>query len=390
MIGTRIGTTASAASLVLCVLGGCVLREERITIARDGGVRIELEITGSEEELKSGDAMPSAVGEWKVDRRLEDDDDGEKLVVKSSRHIEPGEALPWTLAAPNDPNAELYLDFPTELRVERREDGIYYIFHRTYTPRRWAHTQYWYDVFFDGDIKRLAETPLKELGRDEQREIIKAFASVEAFRQLEFAGAALVDTAEDFPIEDALRARSALLSVYNKFDLLADDNSPKAFGEAMLAPVEPRAEGEGDGLDRVIERCEALSDAERDVCYDDAATELFDEAFVAYTASLRDSNEMTNAAVERFERSYKRAKKRHEITDALGGQHFETIVLMPGTIVAHNANEVKRNDEESQTSAEWRFNGNAFRDRTQELWAVSRVTWDEDGRMRSPEDDDDR
>ena len=199
-----------------------------------------------------------------------------------------------------------------------------------------------------------------------------------------------MDTAEDFPIEDALRARSALLSVYNKFDLLADDNSPKAFGEAMLAPVEPRAEGEGDGLDRVIERCEALSDAERDVCYDDAATELFDEAFVAYTASLRDSNEMTNAAVERFERSYKRAKKRHEITDALGGQHFETIVLMPGTIVAHNANEVKRNDEESQTSAEWRFNGNAFRDRTQELWAVSRVTWDEDDRMRSPEDDDDR
>ena len=58
-------------SLVLVVMLGCVLREEKIRIAKDGSVAIELGITGEATQINEGDAMPSAASGWKVERTTE-------------------------------------------------------------------------------------------------------------------------------------------------------------------------------------------------------------------------------------------------------------------------------------------------------------------------------
>lgn len=379
------------ASLVMLFCPACVLREETITISRSGAALIELEITGTEAELTGGDAMPSSDGGWEVERRIKKENDEEKLVLTTSRRIALGETMPRSLADPDDPDADLYLEFPTEVRVERRADGTYYFFHRSYTPRRWAFVQYWHDVFMDDDVKKLGERPLGELKRDDQRKIIQAFASVEARRQVELAGAALLECGVDVPVEEMLWARLALLAVYKSYDLLSEENSAVAFGEAFPAPAEKEdAANDTDELDRLIDGCEGVSDDRRDTCYDAAAVRLFDEARSAYTDSLRDGGSLTRAELAAFSRSYHRAQRRYEITDALAGHHFETTVVMPGTIVAHNANELQRDESTGQTGALWRFDGRAFRDRTHQLWAVSRVGFDEADRARSPKHDDDR
>ncbi|MCH7591253.1 MAG: hypothetical protein IH989_00535 [Planctomycetes bacterium] len=379
------------ASLVMLICPACVLREEKITISRSGAALIELKITGTEAELTGGDAMPSSDSGWEVERRIKKENDEEKLVLTTSRRIAPGEAMPGSLADPDDPDADLYLEFPTEVRVERRADGTYYFFHRSYTPRRWAFVQYWHEVFMDDDVNKLGETPLGKLNRDDQRRIIQAFASVEARRQVELAGTALLESGVDVPVEEMLGARLALLAVYKSYDLLSGENSAVAFGEAMLAPVETgNAANDTDELDRLIDGCESVSDGRRDACYDETATSLFDEARSAYTDSLRDGGHLTRSELAAFSRSHDRARRRYEITDALAGHHFETTVVMPGTMVAHNANELQRDESTGQTGVIWQFDGRAFRDRTHQLWAVSRVGFDEADRARSPKHDDDR
>ena len=382
---------ALTAFLVMLISPGCVLREEKITISRSGAALIELEITGTEAELTGGDAMPSLEGGWDVHRRIEKEDDEEKVVLTTSRRIGSGEAMPHSLADPDDPDADLYLDFPTEIRVERRADGTYYFFHRTYTPRRWAFGRYWHDVFMNDDVQKLGQTPLGELKRDDQRKLIQAFASVEAHQQVELAGEALLECGAVIPVEDMLQARLALLGVYRDHDLLSQENAVVAFGEALLAPVEEGAAADVlDELDLLLDGCEGTSDDQRDACYDAAAVRLFDEARSAYTGSLIYNGHLTRTELAAFSRSYDRAQERYEITDTLAGHQFETTVAMPGTMIAHNANELQRHDSTQQTDAVWRFDGRAFRDRTHELWAVSKVGFDEVDPMRSPKHDDDR
>lgn len=377
------------ATVLLIALPACVIREEKITISRNGAALIELEITGTEAELTGGDAMPSLESGWHVKSRITQENEKEKLALTTSRRIEPGETMPGSLADPNDPDADLYLESPTEVRVESRADGTYYFFHRTYAPRRWAFTQYWNDVVMDDDVNKLGEKPLDELDRDEQRQLIQAFATVEAHRQVELSGEALLECGASVPIEGVLQARLALLGVYNSYNLLAGENSAMAFGEAMLAPVEEGAAADdSDNLDRLIEECSGGADDERDSCFDTEATRLFGEARAAYADSLREGGHLTRTELSAFSNSYDRAQKRYEITDSLAGHHFETTIVMPGTIIAHNASELQRRP--NQTGAQWQFDGRAFRDRTHELWAVSRVGIDETDPARSLKHDNDR
>ena len=119
------------------------------------------------------------------------------------------------------------------------------------------------------ESQQVDRSVLDELDRDEQRQLIQAFATVEAHRQVELSGEALLECGASVPIEGVLQARLALLGVYNNYDLLAEENSAVAFGEAMLAPVvEGAAADDSDKLDRVIDECGGGTDEERDACFD--------------------------------------------------------------------------------------------------------------------------
>lgn len=334
------------ACLVLSACWGCVERSEVITVARDGSVIIELEHEGSEEELTTGDAMPSIESGWNVVRSTKKDGDQVKHILTTRRRFAPREELPRTFAAPNDAQAGLYLDFPTTVRMERRPDGMYYYFHRVYTPRRWAYVQHWQDAFIDDDIRKLGEKPAEELTPEEQLQIAQAFARVEALKQLEFTKIAMAKSHPDLPVERRLIARRALIDVYT----------------------------ENDDLERIFELCEDLPDEERGSCFDEQAERLLAKGYAAFVESLQRDTDLSDAQVARFQQAYERAKRYYEITDALGGHSFEIAVRMPGVIVAHNAfgDEVEE-EENGMSNVAFQFDGKAFRDRALEMIVVSRV-----------------
>ena len=393
MLSNRLVLLMAATTLTLWAGVGCVLREEKITVARDGSVAIEVEISGKVEELAGGDAMPSAESGWDVQRRTEEETkDGEvveNLKLTTEREFAPGATLPSSFAAPYDADADLYLEFPTEVTIEPRADGDYYIFRRSYTPRRWAYMQYWQDVVFDEDVQKLGEKPVEELSKGERRDVIEAFATVEACRQVQLADAALAESVPELSIDRKLQARQALLGAYEKYDLLGVSKA-HLFAKETLAPVDPAAPTPRERVDQVIEQCDTLPGDARNECYDHAASELLSEAHDAYVNSLREEGGLDAVQMVRFEQSYERAQRYYDITGQLGGQHFDVVVQLPGTVVAHNGDEVETDDETGMSAVHWEFDGRAFRDRNHELIFVSRVDRGTEEKVGRPVHDNDR
>ena len=383
-----IGVLVAGAGVLL--LSACVLREEKITVARDGSVLIELEITGTEEELASGDAMPSEQSGWPVERSIEKDDGKERVVLRTKRRFASDEELPRSFAASGDPDTDLYLEFPTEVQVQDRTDGQYFTFHRTYTPRRWAYVQYFEDKFFHKDIQELGAKPIEELNHEERRKIVQAFASVEAHKQLTLADHALAKCDPDLEVEDRLAARQALLEVYRRRNMLGGERTVRAFGEEMLAPVDAAAPHAPHDVDLIIGRCGDLEEAKRDACFDEEIARLLADAHDAFVGVLRDRAGYDQRDLARFHAAYDRAERYHGISNDLGGQQFEVVVTLPGTIVAHNGDEVEVDDQNNTSAVLWRFDGRAFRDRKHELIAVSRFQRDAIKPVRTGDNDGDR
>jgi hypothetical protein len=368
MIPKRFSTLAFVAFAPLLMNLSCVERDEKIKIAPDGAVTIGLKYSGSEEELTEGDAMPSPESGWEVERSVQKKDNEVTVKLTGERRFEPGEELPRSFAAAGDPDRDLYSEFPTEVRVERRRDGIYYYFHRTYMPRRWMYIQHWQDEFIDDTIKKLGDKPIDELTPEEQSQIAEAFAGVEAFKQIEFCRIAIAESHPDLPIEYALMARRALLDYYVQA-------------------------GENGDLQRVMVMCQSLDDEkQRGACFDREATRILNEAYATYLESLRVDAGFGKRDLAAFERAYERAQGYHRITEQLSGHMFEISVTMPGRIIAHSALEAEFEvDEEEHTSTvKFEFDGKWFRDCPYELIAVSRLDYDTLRKLESRTDDDDR
>jgi len=368
MIHKRFSTLALLALPAALSCTGCVEREEKIKIALDGAVTIELNYKGPENEIADGDAMPSAESGWEVERSEEKEDDGVKVRLQSERQFAAGEALPGSLAAHDDPDTDLYSSFPTEVRIERRHDAIYYYFHRTYAPRRWTYIQLWKDEFIDDEIKKLGDKPVNELTPEEQGKIAEAFAAVEAFKQIEFSSIAIAESHPDLPVEHGLMARRALIDYYTEAD-------------------------ESGDLQRVMEMCGSLSNEKlRGECFDREATRILGEAYAAYTASLKADAGFKKADLAAFEHAYRRTERYHKISEQLGGHNFGIQVTMPGEIIAHNAldDDVDVDEEEHTSTVEFEFDGKWFRDRSYELIAVSRLDYRTLKKIESRSDDDDR
>lgn len=329
----------TVAGLVLLTAVGCLERKETITVARDGSVTIELRYKGNEQDMKTDDALPSRDSGWNVKRAVKSEGDEKKHVLTARRTFAPGDALPGTFAAPDDPDANLYLDFPTTIRTQRRPDGLYFHFRRVYTPRKWNTINHWHDHFLESDdIKKLGAKPSDELTTQERVVLFRAFAAVQAFEQVEIARAALAETNSGLPQDHWLLARAALLTVYRDLDYEA-----------------------------LVEQYAELTDDERKTRSERDSAELQARGLGRLIDSLQSDAGYQPSGLDRFERSYERAERYHKITGQLGGHAFRITVKLPGEVVAHNADSI---DDEG---AVWEFDGEAFRDRPFELMITSRV-----------------
>ncbi|MFH1111184.1 MAG: hypothetical protein V1790_18600 [Planctomycetota bacterium] len=345
MSGRRFIFLSAVVVLPVLFALGCVKRKETLIVKPDGAVTVTIEYEGDKGDFDKGDAMPSEQGGWKVSRDLRTDENKkEEVHLTGERTFKPGEELPGSYAAPNDPDAGLYLKFPTTLSRERRKDGVYLHFRRVYAPRDWAYMQFWADAHIDDNIKKLGEKKPEELTHEERVQIIKAFAGVEAYKQIELAQRALKDTNPAMKPDHWLLARAALLKVYE----------------------------EKVDWDALAKRHENTPQEDQDEQFERESQRILAEAHQAFLGSLHRDAEFDAEHLARFDAGYERAKKYYDITNQLGGQSFEIHVTMPGEIVAHNA------DTEDDGTVGWGFDGKAFRDRPYELMVTSRLPLDRD------------
>ena len=327
-----------ASPALALMIGACVTRKETIRIAADRSVTIQLEYEGGVGELDHDDAMPSAASGWEVLRISKQEEDEEKILLQAERTFAPEAELPQSYAPKSDPDRDLYLAFPTTLETEQREDGLYYHFSRVYTPRRWAYVHYWEDKFTE-QFKDEPEKSVEDMTQEERVKIAKGLSGVEAFKLVEFAEVALDAVEADLAPDRWLRARRAVLDSYEHIDWGA------LVHEYMVTP-----------------------EADRDAYFDEVWKRFAQDAHDALLRVLRAHGGLDAAHLERFQHALDRAERYYSITGALGGHQFEIRVVMPGTVVAHNADKL---DDDGQ--AVWEFAGDAFRDRPFELLITSRV-----------------
>lgn len=320
---------------------GCIKRTERITISDDGRVKVQLDYEGKPEHMRGPDAMPSPKSGWEVTQsvRAGDGDNDERLALIAERTFEPGDDLPQSYAAWDDPNAAVYTRFPTTLTIEHREDGVYLHFRRVYTARPWAYVKYWEDAIIDDGVEKLGEKPAEELTSEERMVLLVAFANVEAARHFEHARVALRDCDPGLAQDHWLKAREAIEKSYKSVD-----------------------------FNRIAEEYASLPKEEQEQRFAAESEEVHRAAHTALERSLKKDAGYDTARLDKFNRAFERAKLAYEITGALGSHGFDVGVKMPGEVVAHNA------DKDDNGWLTWEFTGESFRDRDQELMVTSRLS----------------
>jgi len=335
---------AMLAAVGLAAQAGCLKRKERIIVDPSGAVTMKVKFKGTQEEIaQTRDALPGVLGGWRINREIEErQDDKPKHILRARKDFAPDAALPATYADANDPDADLALRFPTEVTIEQRADGRYYHFRRMYIPRPWAHVEYWHDLLIDKDFEKLGEKPEDELTEDERVRILRAFATVAAMEQIEFARLAARQSVTDLRQDDWLAARAALQAHYEAIDYV-----------------------------EMVRKYQAMPKQQREAVFEVEADQIIDAGYEALRGAMRDAAGLNTIQLAAFEREYNREKTRSEITEELGSHQFRIWASLPGEIVAHNGDGLESDD--GLVYVKWEFSGDAFRDRPFELMATSRI-----------------
>lgn len=328
-----------ALTLAALLIGGCLERKETIRITPLGGAHVELEYRGEPQQFETADALPSAKAGWAVQRTVSLDDNGkEEVTLVASRKFEPREDLAANYASKDDPDAQLYLQFPTSLQIDRRPDAVYLHFRRVYASRAWAFVQFWQDQFVDDDIKKRAEKPVEEMSPEDRVRIVRAFAGFEFFKQLELFESAVRRLDTPIAQDVWLAARQAVLEKLESTD-----------------------------WDVVVAELVAAPEEQRDEKFEAASRALLEESHRAFLNTLAQHG-VGEEQRARLATDFARASKSYRITAETGGHAFQIRVHMPGEVVAHNADKV-----DDDGAAVWEFSGEAFRDRPYELMITAKL-----------------
>ena len=149
-------------ALMLIAAAGCIKRSETITIFEDGRLWLTAEIVGDPDDVYNGDAMPTAESGWQIEDNIQTDSEGKKeLTRKATRFGQAGAAIPDSYATPNSRLDLTALQFPTMVTIERRSDGTYFRFRRTYHRREYSVVQYW-KVGFNGLPSQKTHNPVTD------------------------------------------------------------------------------------------------------------------------------------------------------------------------------------------------------------------------------------
>ncbi|MEE8153844.1 MAG: hypothetical protein V3T53_02665 [Phycisphaerales bacterium] len=329
-------------STVAMIVFGCVERKVRITVRPEGTVLVVASFsTGSFNELygDDGDAVPSLAGGWLVEDSVHVDDKGENHYELNAEAIFPPEfELPGNYAPPGDTAPDVYLQFPTTLVIEERDDGTYYHFHRKYVRRSWADLATRRRLLLDEPLEEMEDRKFEDMSPQEQTKVLRAFVDFEAAKIMTFARSAYLEVTPDAPQDYWLHTYEDLMQFKNEVD-----------------------------YNRLISLMAIPDQEERDTLLAQEAERWENAAANRLQKAIRTYGRYGGSQLKTFLKRYEWHKRYHKISEDLGDDSFVITVEMPGAIVASNADSV------SGRQANWKFDGAQIRDRDIELMVTSRL-----------------
>lgn len=332
-----------AALSVLVVVGvtGCLERKETIRVNRDGAVAMHIEISGDPADFADADALPERDSPWRAADRLEKEADGEKekQVRVADREFAAGQDLPDAYLEPRDEWHDVVLQFPTTITIEKREDGVYYHFKRTYKARQEARYNAIRELnpqLFE-EVKALAGKAPEELNDDQRLKIVTALLVTEAAKQAEYMQAGIDAMKEKWPQHYGLFVRQSLMDHYNHI-------KPAEVADLL---AQPQSQERDAKINRLGER--ALAEGR------EAIHELLRKL------------DVPSREIDQFFESANVEEQRRLVTEDISDERWTVEVHMPGNIVASNATQAEKN------AALWEFNGKCMNDRDHVLMVTSKV-----------------
>ncbi|MFQ5806430.1 MAG: hypothetical protein ACE5I3_08270 [Phycisphaerae bacterium] len=325
---------------VVLLVSGCLERKETIRVARDGTVRMRVELKGDPGDFSTGDALPDQSTGWQVEEEIETDANGkEKQHRLATRRIPPGRPLPDSYADPDGPQYGIALMFPTMLEIERRRDGTYYHFKRVYEARAQARYNI-YNELLKGQLDELKELSGKEpeeLTDEERSKLVNVLRTLEALKHSEYVAAGIEALADEWPQHYGLLLRRALLDHFEKSDL----------GEVVALLGEPAS-------------------PERNAAIDEFGSKLITGAREVLRRKMRELR-VPRGQIELFFAARDEEEARRAVTEDIGDESWTVRVAMPGEVVAHNGTGIEGE------FVVWEFPGKVMFDRDHVLMVSSRL-----------------
>jgi hypothetical protein len=332
----------TALCLSTALLAACLERYESITIYPDGSALLRSEFRGTPDDFKkTADALPDTNGGWAITERTEKDKDGKPRTVRVAElAITAGAGIPDCYAPQLDPRNASALHFPTTFKTIRTDDGTRFELSRTYQRRDEAAYAYLRKKLTDNDqFKAIQSKDPSGLTPEQRTTLLRTFAHLEAdknARYIEVGARALVADgtwAQHIP----LQLRAAALKFGDAFDI--------AKADALLRQPES---------------------AERDAQLNTIAGDFTTGIGAAIKAEFARLN-IPEAQQARFERIATAERNLRAATEDLADERWEVRVVMPGEILAHNADRVENG------TLVWEFSADAIMDRDQVIRASSLV-----------------
>lgn len=336
----KIYFTIALTAVISFLLFGCLERKEHITVKADTTVIIEANFsTESINELIEGDALPSLQAGWFAEDSVIENDEGKKTFHISAQAIFPPDVeLPKNFAALDDINPDLYLQFPTSLKIEQRDDGTYYHFYRKYERRPWANLETLKQQLLNEPLKEFEGKGLEELAKNDRSKLLKAFVDFESAKLITFARKAFLEVSPDLPQDYWLNVHQSMNQFKNEIN-----------------------------YDRLLALMEIPDKDERDEALETEAEQWELATINRLRQALKEHCYLGGSQIRNFMQRYDWHSRYYKITEDLGDDTFEITVEMPGEIVVSNADSVKGNE------ATWKFDGTQIRDRDLELMVTSRL-----------------
>jgi hypothetical protein len=340
-------TAVLAAALIQ---SGCLERKESIVVDASGGVSMKSTFqANSLNELREGDAAPSFEGGWWVQERQEQRAQPANpggmaqapqtvYILEAELKLPPGADLPANFAAIGEADADVYLQFPTTLAIERRGDGTYYHFHRFYPRREWAQFEATRKPIQD-QLASLGQKKPEEMTEADFAAMAQTLAELEVVKHLYWARAAFLDATPNAPQDIWLAMRGALSTVASELDyqpLLRLLGTPEQ-NERNEEAIQRELRALQDGISQRME------------------------------AKLKSVPNYSGRRLASFMQAYDWHRRFFDVTEDLGDDSFEIAVTMPGEIIGSNAAAT------NGATATWKFNGDAIRDRDLELMVSSKL-----------------